>query len=538
MSLAPPPRIAGLPRLAFRMLPADIETSPGQEATSRVRESESEFARRVHALAGTAHHVILLSGGDHPCSRKSFAALAPALVFEAKNGRCLLRSERGDREFHANPFDLLDQLLERWWENGPDAFIPLIAGYVAYEAGRSFESLPAESEDILGLPDLWFCFPTRILMHTRESGLSREFIVEWSDDDGVLAALPPSHIPAAQEETAEGEALRSQHPRENVASTEHTGTVGMQGSEECTGTMGYPDSNFDRAEYIAMVERIRQYIYEGDVYQVNLSQRFRFPLPASPFPFWLALFAENPAPFYAWIEAGDHQVLSTSMERFFLIDGDHIETRPIKGTRPRGADEAEARRLADELQHSDKDDAELSMIVDLERNDLGKICAPGSVRVAAHKRIERYTNVQHLVSVVEGRLLPGIGIGEVFRALFPGGSITGCPKIRAMEIIDECERETRHVYTGAIGYIAASGRADFNIAIRSAILRNGVCHLSVGGGIVYDSHPLDEYVETLQKGQTFFRFAGFAAEAGGSGTAGSREAEHSDDAFPRTRRVE
>ncbi|MBR9978684.1 MAG: anthranilate synthase component I family protein [Bacteroidetes bacterium] len=520
MSLAPPPRIPKLPRLTFRLLPPDEGTPTGEETAQLVPESEADFARRVHALAGSTQHVILLSGGDHPCSRHSIAALAPALILEARDRCCLLRSDRGEREFDANPFDLLDQLLESWWTDETGAPLPLIAGYVAYEAGRMFEALPTETEDILGLPDLWFCFPTRIFVHTKESGLSRECCVEWSDENGVLPALPPSHIPAAQNGTVEDERLRSQHPGEKAAATEHSGTA------------GYPHSNFDRSAYVAMVERIRQYIYEGDVYQVNLSQRFRFPSPESPFAFWLDLFAENPAPFYAWMEAGDHQVLSTSMERFFLLDGEHIETRPIKGTRPRGADEAEARRLAGELQQSDKDDAELSMIVDLERNDLGKICAPGSVRVAAHKIIERYANVQHLVSVVEGRLLPGIGIGEIFRALFPGGSITGCPKIRAMEIIDECERETRHVYTGAIGYIAASGRADFNIAIRSAILRDGVCHLSVGGGIVYDSDPHDEYVETLQKGQTFFRSAGFAGEAGRSGTAGSRETEHSDDAFP------
>lgn len=464
------PRAIPLPRLSWRMSPRTVPAPPAREAWDEVR-----FARYCRDEAGELPHVLLLSGGDHACSRLSIAALRPALIFEAINGLCRVTSARGILEFPADPFDTLDRLLEDWWREAEPA--PRIAGYVAYEAGRAIETLPCRAADDLRLPDIWMCWPTVQHVFDRATGRVASWDIAWTDDIGVLDPLPPDTIPGGD------------------------------------AAAGPPFSrSFDRENYVAAVERVRRHIFDGDVYQVNLSQRYRFALHEDPFTLWMRLFAENPAPFYAWIDAGNHQVVSTSMERFFLIEGERIETRPIKGTRPRGGDEEETRRFAAELLRSAKDDAELSMIVDLERNDLGKICSAGSVRVAAHRRIERYANVQHLVSVVEGRLLPGTGIGDIFRALFPGGSVTGCPKIRAMEIIDAIEPQVRHVYTGAIGYIAADGRADFSIAIRTAIVRDGSCHLSVGGGIVYDSDPLEEYFETLHKGRTFFRIAGIRTE--------------------------
>jgi para-aminobenzoate synthetase component I len=216
----------------------------------------------------------------------------------------------------------------------------------------------------------------------------------------------------------------------------------------------------------------------------------------------------NPAPFYAYINAKDHQVISTSPERFILRNQDRIETRPIKGTRPRGKTPEEDERLQKELFNSRKDDAELSMIVDLLRNDIGKVCVGGSVRVKEHKRLEAYRNVYHLVSVVEGELDEKYDSVDVVRATFPGGSITGCPKIRSMEIIDEMEMHTRHIYTGSIGYISFHGTMDLSIAIRTATVHNGKMTFSVGGGIVYDSDPEDEFDETLHKGQTLMSVFG------------------------------
>ena len=260
----------------------------------------------------------------------------------------------------------------------------------------------------------------------------------------------------------------------------------------------------NRAHYLQTVERIREYIRRGDVYQVNLSQRFSSPFEGDPFLLWGSLFRRNPAPFHAFVQAGDHQVVSTSMERFLKVSDGAVESRPIKGTRPRGTSEREDAAMRADLAAHPKDDAELSMIVDLVRNDLGRVCETGSVRVTDHKRLESYANVHHLVSVVEGRLRPGVTTGALLRAAFPAGSITGCPKIRAMQVIDELEPRARHVYTGAIGYVGLHGNSDLNVAIRTALIHRGACSFSVGGGIVYDSRADEEYEETLHKGKTFF----------------------------------
>jgi para-aminobenzoate synthetase component 1 len=253
---------------------------------------------------------------------------------------------------------------------------------------------------------------------------------------------------------------------------------------------------------MASIQKIRDYIASGHVYQVNMSQRFEMDFSGSAFSLFKSLYKLNPAPFFSYIEAGDHQIVSTSPERFIRQTGHHVETRPIKGTRPRGKTPEEDEKLGRELSESRKDDAELSMIVDLLRNDIGKVCAGGSVRVSQHKRLEAYENVFHLVSVVEGDLLPNKDSVDLIMAAFPGGSITGCPKIRSMEIIDELEPSRRHIYTGSIGYISFHNNMDLSIAIRTATINRSRVFFSAGGGIVYDSDPSDEYEETLHKGKT------------------------------------
>jgi len=250
------------------------------------------------------------------------------------------------------------------------------------------------------------------------------------------------------------------------------------------------------------VNNIIEYIAAGDVYQVNMSQRFEMAFEGDPFTLFKMLYHHNPAPFFAYIHAGSHQIVSTSPERFLLRTNEKIETRPIKGTRPRGKTPEKDKKLGQELRQSKKDDAELSMIVDLLRNDLGRVSRAGSVRVAEHKRLEKYQNVFHLVSIVESDLEKGRDSVDLLKATFPGGSITGCPKIRTMEIIDELEPNRRHIYTGSIGYISFHNTMDLSIAIRTATVYNEKIVFSVGGGIVFDSDPRDEFEETLHKGQT------------------------------------
>jgi para-aminobenzoate synthetase component 1 len=265
-----------------------------------------------------------------------------------------------------------------------------------------------------------------------------------------------------------------------------------------------PESNFSRAEYEAGVSRIRDYIAAGDVYQVNLAQRFHTLFRGSPLALYRRLRARNPAPFGAYLEFAGTVVTSISPERFLRLDaGTRLaEARPIKGTRPRGGTPARDDALARELVESGKDRAENVMIVDLLRNDLGKVCRPGSVTVPKLFALESHPTVHHLVSTVTGVLADGRDAFDLLRAAFPGGSVTGAPKIRAMEIIAELERAPRGMYCGAIGYVSVTGSMDFNIPIRTIVLRDGLATFHAGAGIVWESDPAAEYQETLAKART------------------------------------
>jgi para-aminobenzoate synthetase component 1 len=258
-------------------------------------------------------------------------------------------------------------------------------------------------------------------------------------------------------------------------------------------------AGFSREEYIAAVEKARQYIIDGDIFEVNLSQRFETDLCTTPYELYKRLRRLNPAPFACYLGFDDVIVASASPERFLRLREGCVETRPIKGTRPRGKNTKKDQKLADELISSLKDQAENIMIVDLERNDLGRICQYGSVKVTELAILEVYPTVFHLTSTVIGRLEEGRGIVDLLRATFPGGSITGAPKVRAMEIIDELEPTRRSIYTGSIGYFGFDGNLDLNITIRTFIIKGGKAYFQVGGAVVYDSNPEDEYQETLHK---------------------------------------
>ncbi|HYM47725.1 MAG TPA: aminodeoxychorismate synthase component I, partial [Burkholderiaceae bacterium] len=267
-------------------------------------------------------------------------------------------------------------------------------------------------------------------------------------------------------------------------------------------------TNLDRDAYAIAFQRIREYIGAGDCYQVNLARRFSAPAAGDPWAGYRALRALSPAPHSAYLHTPGAQILSVSPERFLRVRGDEVQTRPIKGTRPRHADAATDRKLAQELLTSAKDRAENVMIVDLLRNDLGKVCSAGSVCVEALCTLESFANVHHLVSTVSGRLAPGVHALDVLRACFPGGSITGAPKIRAMQIIEELEGERRGVYCGAIGYVGFDGALDMNIAIRTLTHADGQVQFWAGGGIVADSDCDKEFEETQAKASAMFRLLG------------------------------
>jgi para-aminobenzoate synthetase component 1 len=259
-------------------------------------------------------------------------------------------------------------------------------------------------------------------------------------------------------------------------------------------------SSFTRADYLAAVEKVRQYIFAGDIFQANLSQRFEATTDESAWSFYVRLRQRNAAPFAAFLDFPEVVVVSASPERFLRVDANgHAETRPIKGTRPRGYGPEHDAALGQALAESAKDRAENLMIVDLMRNDLSRVCAPGSVHVSELFSLEHYATVHHLVSTVVGDLSPGTDSIDLVRAAFPGGSITGAPKLRAMEIIAELEPSRRGVYCGSIGYWSVTGELDTSIAIRTAVLQDGRIYFSAGGGIVADSSPEHEYLETLDK---------------------------------------
>ena len=264
-------------------------------------------------------------------------------------------------------------------------------------------------------------------------------------------------------------------------------------------------SNFSHEEYLKAVATARDYICAGDIFQVNLSQRFETDLDISSYELYNRLRKINPAPFAAYYNFEGVSIVAASPERFLKVTGDRVETRPIKGTRPRGQTPEEDEAMARELLTSVKDRAENVMIVDLERNDIGRVCRYGTVKVEELAVLETFPTVFHLTSTVTGRLSQGKTRIDLLRATFPGGSITGAPKVRAMEIIDELEPTRRSVYTGSMGYLGFGGDMDLNIVIRTVIVKDGRAYFQVGGGIVYDSEPEAEYRETLDKGRALIQ---------------------------------
>lgn len=275
-----------------------------------------------------------------------------------------------------------------------------------------------------------------------------------------------------------------------------TNPVGVR-SSECDA--GPPESNMTKLQYIDRVRRALDYIAAGDIYQVNLAQRFSHRFEGSPFRLFSILREVSPSFYGAYLNCGDHVVISSSPELFLRREGSLIETRPIKGTRPRGRTQEEDAALEKDLLSSHKEAAELTMILDLERNDLGRVCEYGSVEAVQHRYVDRLPSLFHTVSTVRGKLREGTGAVDILRATFPGGSISGCPKIRAIEIIAELEPVGRHVYTGAIGLIRSGGDLTLNVAIRTMTVAGNRLYYHSGGGIVADSIPDREYEETLDK---------------------------------------
>jgi len=359
------------------------------------------------------------------------------------------------------------------------------AGLFSYELGRSLERLPAPALDELAFPDLSLgLYDVVIALDLIER---RGFILS--------TGFPETGSAARARRAVERGRWFEAKLREASAPSR-------------TGLIALADwtSNFTRASYERMVREVIERILSGDIFQANVAQRFEAPVPENfdHFGFYQRLRMRNPAPFSAYLDHGDFVIASASPERFLKVEGDRVETRPIKGTRRRFADAVLDALQARALTESRKDRAENVMIVDLLRNDLSKVCVPGSVQVPQLCGLETFASVHHLVSSVVGHLRAGQSAVDVLAASFPGGSVTGAPKVRAMEIITEMEGHARGPYCGAIGYIGFDGTMDTNIVIRTASFRGGSCVVQAGGGITTASDPTSEYDETLDKARAIF----------------------------------
>ncbi len=361
-------------------------------------------------------------------------------------------------------------------------------GYFSYELGRYIEKLPAAATDDIGLPLIRLCFYDRFIAYDHLEESFWLIALELSDD----AEKPEEKLTALEDLLAESQSIRVPQPA--TADLDNIDISRIQ-------------CNMDKNYYLRTVEKIKQYIYDGEVYQINFSQRFECDYDTRAIELYHWQNRYNPSPCASYIDAGGFHIVSASPEMFITITDGVIKTKPIKGTRPRldestkstlRAKQTNARNF-NELLGNEKEQAELNMIIDLERNDVAKICRPGTRSVVQPRTIETYPTVFHAVATVAGRLRKEITFCDVLKALFPGGSITGAPKIRSMEIIDETEPTARGVYTGSIGFIGIDGSACLNIAIRTIIIKNQKAYAQAGGGIVADSDPEAEWAETIVK---------------------------------------
>jgi len=423
--------------------------------------------------------------------RYSFLAAQPFLTFRSFGSRAEIHHRDHTDVQYGNPWSLLDSLMSHYeLLDEMDLPFPLggCFGYWGYDLKNFVEpKLSRRALNDLELPDCHIGFYDSLVVFDHHLGKT------WVISTG-LAGDGSRNENRAQRQLEWWQDISS---REQDSDSRAISSDAFEPHDIC--------SNFSRVEFIARVERSQAYIRSGDIYQVNLSQRLGAPLPCSAWQLFERLTAVSPAPFSSYLDCGDFQIVSSSPELFLRLSGSHIQTRPIKGTRPRSGDPTRDTQLAYELQTSAKEMAELVMITDLLRNDLGKVCEFGSVQVPELVRLEKFAQVQHLISTVEGRLHPGTTHFDAFACCFPGGSVTGAPKFRAMEIIDELEPVTRGPYTGAIGYLGFNRESQLSITIRSAVCKEQRAWFHVGAGIVADSSAGAEYEETLAKAEGFFQ---------------------------------
>jgi para-aminobenzoate synthetase component 1 len=415
------------------------------------------------------------NGSKKDAGRFSYWMCEPKEVFEFRSGQ-------------ENPFGKLQQLLDKYKLEGNFAtalpagiFVGGWAGYFSYELGRYIEKIPETAVDDIKMPLIRLCFYDGVIAYDHIEEACWLAVLEMGDE--------------------------KQRPEEKLANLENLLAKSQKITVKPPCRTGLDDIDFsqigcnmDKDYYLEAIEKIKRYIYDGDVYQINFSQRFECDYNAEPISLYHWQNFYNPSPYAAYIDGGDFHIVSASPEMFITIEDGIISTQPIKGTRRRVSEDKNTNaENFEELVKSEKEQAELNMIIDLERNDVARVCRAGTRKVVQPRTIESYPTVFHAVATVAGELRDDVTFCDILRAMFPGGSITGAPKIRSMEIIDETEPTARGVYTGSIGFIGIDGGVCLNIAIRTIIITGQKAYAQSGGGIVADSQAESEWTETITK---------------------------------------
>jgi aminodeoxychorismate synthase component I len=459
-----------------------------------------------YAAVQTQHYSCLLDSAKDPekLGQFSFICADPFLIYRAKRRRgappgagatisIVTRDSPTALQFVADPFDELRrrfndyQVEDEEYADRPVPFLSGAVGYFGYESGYFVEALPDAGADDLALPDIYLAFVDSLIAHCHQTGKSYLSVVGRGANDS--------------DSRREADRMRNQWLR-RIQKYEADPQPGWAGPRENSSVGPGIDIHcqFDESGYARAVQTVKEYIYAGNAYEVCLTHRLDAVFEGDPWNLYRELRRVNPSPFSAFIAFPEVRIVSSSPERFLRLGPDGIaESRPIKGTRSRGRNAEEDEVLVRELMESVKDRAENMMIVDLVRNDLGRISKFGSVHVPELMTIEKYATVFQMVSTIRGQLEDDRDTLDLIKACFPGGSMTGAPKIEAMKIIDRLEPVKRGIYSGALGYIDFAGNMDLSMVIRTMIVKDGRCYLNVGGAVVADSDPIGEYTETMDK---------------------------------------
>ncbi|ADG82459.1 anthranilate synthase component I [Thermincola potens] len=462
--------------------------------TEVVVDTDTPITVYAKACQGKQGFLLESVEGGENLARYSFIGFEPVITFTSKKGAGKIIEGDYIYEFSGSPLAELEKLTQRF--NAPKLtdlprFYGGAVGYFGYDTVRFFEKLPDCNMDDLDLPECHFIITRFVLAFDHITHKLKIICNTMPGKDSRLQYM---------QAVKDLEIIRKKILQHNISVLSRGSTPEQRGDIK---------SNLPKRKFLEMVNKAKEYIKAGDIFQVVLSQRFSLPLNTDPFSLYRTLRVINPAPYLYFLDFGEIQIIGSSPEMLVRVEDGIVQTCPIAGTRPRGVTPEEDRALEQELLQDEKELAEHLMLVDLGRNDLGRVCEYGSIEVPDFMVVQRYSHVMHLVSSVKGRLAEGKTAFAALQACFPAGTLSGAPKVRAMEIIEELEPTKRGLYGGAIGYLSFTGNMDTCITIRTILVHRGMVHIQAGAGIVADSDPEREYQETLNKARALIETLAF-----------------------------